>query len=98
MNYTVLTSIRRDSTHWTVQVERVCGRTFWVDVYIYEPKNTVVADWAQTVFFLEDEEDQIRKQIQYSVNEYDDATGTAVEYLRSTNEITQDEAGNWFCA
>jgi hypothetical protein len=71
---------------------------FWVDVWIDERYHDVEADWNQTMFFLNDEEDLVRRDIQDNSDNFDDAASTAISYLEDKGVIYQDDSANWFRA
>lgn len=71
---------------------------FWVDVWINEKYHDVEADWNQYIFYLDIDEDMIRKDIQENPENFDDAVSTAISYLEDKGVIYQDENANWYMA
>ena len=66
---------------------------FWVDVWV--SNEDVECDWNQYIFRLDDEEDVQRKEIQEKIDNFTDATGTAICFLEEQGVLIQDNDGHW---
>jgi hypothetical protein len=65
----------------------------WVDVYIAD--NDVMADWNQILYYMDDEDDILKKTLQENTQVFEDATSEAINYLEDKKLIGQDDKAKW---
>ena len=86
-----------DNKYYPVCVlDRKYNLHFWIDVWIDEDYNDVIAEWNQDTFYLDNSEDRRRRNIQDNCDNYMNATSEAINFLVAQDIIYQDDKANWY--
>ena len=88
-------AIKNDGLSVLVQCKKL-DVSLWLDVSIDTQYKDVVVDWNKYIFHLNDPQDVKIRDIQDDVNNFDDFSSVAIQYLEYKGLIYQDSEGKWF--
>jgi len=74
--------------------DKKSGLELWLDVFVRD--GDVSVDWNQYIFFLNDEDDAIKKQIQEDAYVYDICSSEVISHLQDNKQIIQTDMGLWY--
>ena len=68
----------------------------WMDVSV--ENNDILVEWNQYIFDLTNSKDVARREFQDSVDNFNDYSSLAIQYLEDKNMVYQDYKARWYIA
>lgn len=87
--------IEKHKVGWSVLVkDSRYDKLFWIDVHI--ENEDIIADWNMYIFNLNNKDDIFRRDYQYNLENFEDCTSVAIQFLKERGFVEQDHKAKWF--
>ena len=87
--------IEKHKVGWSVLVkDSRCDKFFWIDIHI--ENEDIITDWNMYIFNLNDKDDIFRRDYQSNLENFEDCTSVAIQFLEERGFIEQDHKAKWF--